>query len=276
MEVDIEHLKKIARQIRVDILTMLVEAGSGHTGGSLSAADIITVLYFYKMRHDPKNPKWEERDKFVLSKGHGAPALYAALGRAGYFGIEHFHTLRKMGSILRGHPNSTVTPGVEVCTGSLGQGLSQANGLALAARLDKKSTRVYVMLGDGETDEGQVWEAAMTSAHYKIDNLCAILDNNGLQIDGPNKEVMNIEPIVGKWRSFGWHVIEINGHEIGEIINALNEAERIKGQPTMIIAHTIKGKGVSFMENKVEYHGIAPTKGEYERAMKELGINEKY
>ncbi|HLA47662.1 MAG: transketolase [Nitrospinae bacterium RIFCSPLOWO2_02_39_17] len=276
MEVDIEHLKKIARQMRIDILTMLVEAGSGHTGGSLSAADIITVLYFYKMRHDPKNPKWEERDKFVLSKGHGAPALYAALGRAGYFGIEHFHTLRKMGSILRGHPNSTVTPGVEVCTGSLGQGLSQANGLALAARLDKKSTRVYVMLGDGETDEGQVWEAAMTSAHYKIDNLCAILDNNGLQIDGPNKEVMNIEPIVGKWRSFGWHVIEINGHEIGEIINALNEAERIKGQPTMIIAHTIKGKGVSFMENKVEYHGIAPTKDEYERAMKELGINEKY
>ena len=276
METDIEHLKKIARQIRVDILTMLVEAGSGHTGGSLSAADIITVLYFYKMRHDPKNPKWEERDKFVLSKGHGAPALYAALGRAGYFGIEHFHTLRKMGSILRGHPNSAVTPGVEVCTGSLGQGLSQANGLALAARLDKKSARVYVMLGDGETDEGQVWEAAMTSAHYKIDNLCAILDNNGLQIDGPNKEVMNIEPIVGKWRSFGWHVIEINGHEIGEIINALNEAERIKGQPTMIIAHTIKGKGVSFMENKVEYHGIAPTKGEYERAMKELGINEKY
>jgi len=276
METDIEHLKKIARQIRVDILTMLVEAGSGHTGGSLSAADIITVLYFYKMRHDPKNPKWEERDKFVLSKGHGAPALYAALGRAGYFGIEHFHTLRKMGSILRGHPNSAVTPGVEVCTGSLGQGLSQANGLALAARLDKKSARVYVMLGDGETDEGQVWEAAMTSAHYKIDNLCAILDNNGLQIDGPNKEIMNIEPIVEKWRSFGWHVIEINGHEIGEIINALNEAERIKGQPTMIIAHTIKGKGVSFMENKVEYHGIAPTKGEYERAMKELGINEKY
>ncbi|OGW11310.1 MAG: transketolase [Nitrospinae bacterium RIFCSPLOWO2_12_39_15] len=276
MEVDIEHLKKIARQMRIDILTMLVEAGSGHTGGSLSAADIITVLYFYKMRHDPKNPKWEERDKFVLSKGHGAPALYAALGRAGYFGIEHFHTLRKMGSILRGHPNSTVTPGVEVCTGSLGQGLSQANGLALAARLDKKSTRVYVMLGDGETDEGQVWEAAMTSAHYKIDNLCAILDNNGLQIDGPNKEIMNIEPIVEKWRSFGWHVIEINGHEIGEIISALNEAERIKGKPTMIIAHTVKGKGVSFMENKVEYHGIAPTKGEYERAMKELGINEKY
>lgn len=273
MEADIEHLKKIARQMRIDILTMLVEAGSGHTGGSLSATDIITVLYFYKMRHDPKNPKWEERDKFVLSKGHGAPAIYAALGRAGYFGIEQFHTLRKMGSILRGHPNSAVTPGVEVCTGSLGQGLSQANGLALAARLDKKSTRVYVMLGDGETDEGQVWEAAMTSAHYKIDNLCAILDNNGLQIDGPNKEVMNIEPIVGKWRSFGWHVIEINGHEIGEIINALNEAERIKGKPTMIIAHTVKGKGVSFMENKVEYHGIAPTKDEYERAMKELGIN---
>ena len=272
MEADVEKLKKIARQIRIDILTMLVESGSGHTGGSLSATDILTVLYFYKMRYDPKNPKWEERDKFVLSKGHGAPALYAVLGRAGYFGLEHFHTLRKLGSILRGHPNSAVTPGVEVCTGSLGQGLSQANGLALAARLDNKPTRVYAVLGDGETDEGQVWEAAMSSAHYRIDNLCAILDNNGLQIDGTNKEVMNIEPVVEKWKSFGWHVIEINGHDIKAIVDALNEAEKIKGKPTMIIAHTVKGKGVSFMENKVEYHGVAPTRDEYERAMKELEI----
>ncbi|MBI5748993.1 MAG: transketolase [Nitrospinae bacterium] len=272
MEADIERLKKIARQIRIDILTMLVESGSGHTGGSLSAADILTVLYFYKMRYDPKNPKWEDRDKFVLSKGHGAPALYAVLGRAGYFGLEHFHTLRKLGSVLRGHPNSAVTPGVEVCTGSLGQGLSQANGLALSARLDNKPARVYVVLGDGETDEGQVWEAAMTTAHYKIDNLCAILDNNGLQIDGTNKEVMNIEPVVEKWKSFGWHVIEINGHNIKAIVDALNEAEKIKGKPTMIIAHTVKGKGVSFMENKVEYHGVAPTRDEYERAMKELGV----
>jgi len=273
VEADVEKLKKIARQIRIDILTMLVESGSGHTGGSLSATDILTVLYFYKMRYDPKNPKWEERDKFVLSKGHGAPALYAVLGRAGYFGLEHFHTLRKLGSILRGHPNSAVTPGVEVCTGSLGQGLSQANGLALAARLDNKPTRVYAVLGDGETDEGQVWEAAMSSAHYRIDNLCAILDNNGLQIDGTNKEVMNIEPVVEKWKSFGWHVIEINGHDIKAIVDALNEAEKIKGKPTMIIAHTVKGKGVSFMENKVEYHGVAPTRDEYERAMKELGAN---
>ena len=273
MEADIEKLKNIARQIRIDILTMLVESNSGHTGGSLSATDILTVLYFYKMRYDPKNPKWEDRDKFVLSKGHGAPALYAVLGRAGYFGLEHFHTLRKLGSILRGHPNSAVTPGVEVCTGSLGQGLSQANGLALSARLDNKPARVYVVLGDGETDEGQVWEAAMTSANYKIDNLCAILDNNGLQIDGTNKEVMNIEPVVEKWKSFGWHVIEINGHDIKAIVDALNEAEKIKGKPTMIIAHTIKGKGVSFMENKVEYHGVAPTRDEYERAMKELGVS---
>lgn len=272
METNIEQLKNTARQIRIDILTMLVEAGSGHVGGSLSAADIITALYFHKMRHDPKNPKWEERDKFVLSKGHAAPALYAALGRSGYFGIEHFHALRKLGSILRGHPNSTVTPGVEVCTGSLGQGLSQANGLAISARLDGKPTRVYVMLGDGEIDEGQVWEAAMSSAHYKIDNLCAILDNNGLQIDGPNKEIMNIDPLADKWRAFGWHVIEINGHEMNEIIEALDEAEKIKGKPTMIIAHTIKGKGVSFMENKVEYHGVAPTKDEYERAIKEFGV----
>jgi transketolase len=272
MEADIEKLKKIARQIRIDILTMLFESGSGHTGGSLSATDILTVLYFYKMRYDPKNPKWEDRDKFVLSKGHGAPALYAVLGRAGYFGLEHFHTLRKLGSILRGHPNSAVTPGVEVCTGSLGQGLSQANGLALAARLDNRPTRVYVVLGDGEVDEGQVWEAAMTTAHYKIDNLCAIMDNNGLQIDGPNKEVMNIDPVSEKWRAFGWHVIEINGHDIKAIVDALNEAEKIKGKPTMIIAHTVKGKGVSFMENKVEYHGVTPTKDEYERAMKELEI----
>ncbi|MBI4378525.1 MAG: transketolase [Nitrospinae bacterium] len=269
-KVEIEKLKEIARQIRIDILTMLVEAGSGHSGGSLSAADIITVLYFYKMRYDPKNPKWEERDKFVLSKGHAAPALYAVLGRAGYFDTGHFHTLRKMGSILRGHPNSAVTPGVEVCTGSLGQGLSQANGLALSARLDKRPTRVYVMHGDGEIDEGQIWEAAMTSAHYKIDNLCAILDNNGLQIDGPNKEVKDTDPLVGKWRMFGWHVIEINGHNIEEIISALDKAEEIKGKPTMIIAHTVKGKGVSFMENKVEYHGVAPTRDEFERAMKEL------
>ncbi len=272
MEADIEKLKKIARQIRIDILTMLVESGSGHTGGSLSATDILTVLYFYKMRYDPKNPKWEERDKFVLSKGHGAPALYAVLGRAGYFGLEHFHTLRKLGSILRGHPNSAVTPGVEVCTGSLGQGLSQANGLALAARLDNKPARIYVVLGDGEVDEGQVWEAAMTTAHYKIDNLCAIMDNNGLQIDGTNKEVMNIDPVSEKWKAFGWHVIEINGHDIKAIVDALNEAEKIKGKPTMIIAHTVKGKGVSFMENKVEYHGVAPTRDEYERAMKELEI----
>ena len=270
MTKDIKKLQSIATEIRVNILKMLAKAGSGHSGGSLSAVEILTALYFSKMRHDPKNPYWEDRDKFVLSKGHGAPVLYAVLGLSGYFSTDHFDTLRKLGSILKGHPNSTTTPGVEVCTGSLGQGLSQANGLAVAAKLDKRNTRVYVLLGDGEIQEGQVWEAAMTARHYKLNNVCAIIDHNGLQIDGPVVEIMNINPIKEKWEAFGWHTIEVDGHNFDEIFSALDEADGISDKPTAIIARTVKGKGVSFMEGKVEYHGASPTPEELERALEEL------
>lgn len=270
MTKDIKKLQSIATEVRVNILKMLAKAGSGHSGGSLSAVEILTALYFSKMRHDPKNPYWEDRDKFVLSKGHGAPVLYAVLGLSGYFSTDHFDTLRKLGSILKGHPNSTTTPGVEVCTGSLGQGLSQANGLAVAAKLDKRNTRVYVLLGDGEIQEGQVWEAAMTARHYKLSNVCAIIDHNGLQIDGPVVEIMNINPIKEKWEAFGWHTIEVDGHNFDEIFSALDEADGISDKPTAIIARTVKGKGVSFMEGKVEYHGASPTPEELERALEEL------
>ena len=270
MTKDIKKLQSIATEVRVNILKMLAKAGSGHSGGSLSAVEILTALYFSKMRHDPKNPYWEDRDKFVLSKGHGAPVLYAVLGLSGYFSTDHFDTLRKLGSILKGHPNSTTTPGVEVCTGSLGQGLSQANGLAVAAKLDKRNTRVYVLLGDGEIQEGQVWEAAMTARHYKLSNVCAIIDHNGLQIDGPVVEIMNINPIKEKWEAFGWHTIEVDGHNFDEIFSALDEADGVSDKPTAIIARTVKGKGVSFMEGKVEYHGASPTPEELERALKEL------
>ena len=267
---DIEELREITRKVRTDILTMLNQAGSGHTGGSLSAADILTALYFSKMKHNPKNPKWEDRDRFVLSKGHAAPALYAVLARCGYFNPEALYSLRKLGSILQGHPDMNTTPGVEISTGSLGQGLSIANGMALGLKLDKKNTRVYVLMGDGEIEEGQIWEAAMSAAHYKIDNLCALLDYNGLQIDGPVKEIMNVDPLPDKWKSFGWHVFEIDGHDIEAILDALHKAEKIKGKPSIIICNTVKGKGVSFFENKVEYHGVAPTDEELEGALKEL------
>jgi transketolase len=269
-EKDIDGLKEKARSLRKEILKMLAEAGSGHTGGSLSAADIVTVLYFYKMRHDPGNPQWRKRDRFILSKGHAAPVLYAALALSGYFDKEILKTLRKIGSPLQGHPCSCKLPGIEISTGSLGQGLSIANGVAMGIKIDGLSSRVYCLLGDGEIQEGQVWEAAMTAAHYRLDNLCAIIDNNGLQIDGPCCDVMHIEPIVYKWEAFGWHVIDIDGHDIKAIVDALNKAETLKGKPTMIVARTIKGKGVSFFEGKVEYHGIAPTHDELEMALKEL------
>ena len=267
---DIASLKEKAKTLRIEILKMLTEAGSGHTGGSLSAADIVTALYFYKMRHDPASPKWRERDRFVLSKGHAAPVLYGALALSGYFDKQLLKTLRKIGSPLQGHPCSRKLPGIEISTGSLGQGLSIADGMALGLKLDGLSSRVYCMLGDGEIQEGQVWEAAMTAAHYKLDNLCAIIDNNGLQIDGHCHEVMYIEPIVAKWEAFGWHVIDINGHDMEAVVRALDEAETIKYKPTMIVARTIKGKGVSFFEGKVEYHGMAPTPEELEKALKEL------
>ncbi len=263
-------LKERARQVRLDILDMLNRSGSGHTGGSLSAADILTALYFSHMKHDSNNPNWEDRDRFVLSKGHGAPALYSVLARCGYFDPEELKSLRKTGSMLQGHPDMHTTPGVEISTGSLGQGLSIANGMALGLKLDKKSCRVYVLMGDGEIQEGQIWEAAMSAAHYKIDNLCALLDLNGLQIDGPVQEIMNIQPVKDKWESFGWHVFEVDGHDIDAILDALYKAEKIKGKPSIIICSTVKGKGVSFFENKVEYHGVSPSDEELERALKEL------
>lgn len=250
---------------------MLGKSKSGHPGGSLSAADIVTALYFHEMKIDPQNPGWRERDKFVLSKGHAAPVLYAALARKGYFPIEELSTLRKVDSRLQGHPSMKHLPGVEMSTGSLGQGLAAANGMALAARLDGLGSRIYVLLGDGEIQEGQVWEAAMAAAHYKVDNLVAFLDHNGLQIDGPTTEVMSPEPVADKWRAFGWHVEVIDGHNLAAILEALQKAKEVKGKPTMIIADTVKGKGVSFMENRCEWHGTAPSSEQVEKALGDLG-----
>lgn len=267
---DVRQLNEAARDLRIEILKMLAEAGSGHTGGSLSAADIVAALYFYKMRHRPDEPDWKERDRFVLSKGHAAPVLYAALALSGYFDKGLLRTLRRIDSPLQGHPSSKMLKGVEVSTGSLGQGLSIAAGMAMGLRMDGLDSRIYALLGDGELQEGQVWEAAMTASHYCIDNLCAIIDNNGLQIDGFCCDVMNINPIAEKWHAFGWNVININGHDMEEVVNALDNAETVKGKPTVIVARTVKGKGVSFFEGKAEYHGLAPTKEELEMALKEL------
>lgn len=268
---DFNKLKEVATTIRKDIITMLTESASGHPGGSLSAADIVTALYFGEMNIDPKNPKMENRDRFVLSKGHAAPVLYAALAEKGYFPKEELMTLRKINSNLQGHPNMNDTPGVDMSTGSLGQGLSAANGMALAGKLDGKTFRVYAYLGDGELQEGQVWEAAMTSAHYKLDNLTAFVDYNGLQIDGDTEKVMNVNPIANKFEAFGWNVISIDGHSFEEIFKAIDEAKAVKGKPTMIVAKTVKGKGVSFMENQAGWHGSAPSKEQCEEALKELG-----
>jgi transketolase len=270
---DISKLKIKAKELRKTILKMLTEAGSGHTGGSLSMVEIIMSVYYYKMKHDPSRPDWEMRDRFVLSKGHGCPALYAVLADVGYFPKEELMTLRKLGSRLQGHPQLGL-PGLEASTGSLGQGLSIANGMALAARLDKKDIRVYCVMGDGELNEGQVWEAAMSASHFHLDNVCGIVDFNKQQIDGWCCEVMGLEPLAEKWKSFGWHVIECNGHNFEELMNSLDEADKIKNMPTIILAHTIKGKGVSFMENEARWDGIAPKKDELERALKEL--DEKY
>ncbi|MDD5428415.1 MAG: transketolase [Candidatus Omnitrophica bacterium] len=266
---EIAELKKKAVEIRKDILKMLTMAGSGHTGGSLSIVEILIALYYYKLNHDPKNPDWDGRDRFLLSKGHACPALYAVLADKGYFAKDKLWTLRKFGSQLQGHPQKGLA-GVEISSGSLGQGLSIANGIALASRLDKKNVRVYCLMGDGETNEGQVWEAAMTSAHYKLDNVCAIIDFNKLQIDGFCCDIKDMGPYVRKWADFGWNAIEVDGHDIEQLMNALDKAEQTKGKPTAIIAHTVKGKGVSFVENKAQWHGVAPKQEEYERAIKEL------
>ncbi len=267
---DSAKLEDIAVEVRIGILKMLTKSGSGHTGGSLSAVDVAVAIYFSKMNYRPDDPEWKERDRFILSKGHAAPLLYTILAKAGYFSDDILSTLRKIDSPLQGHPCCEQLAGVEVSTGSLGQGLSVANGIALGLKLDKIPARVYCIMGDGETQEGQIWEAAMTAAHYGLDNVCGIVDNNGLQIDGPVDEVMRVAPMAEKWDAFGWNVIQVNGHNMNEILNALGDAENTKGKPSLIVAHTIKGKGVSFFEGKVEYHGVAPTPDELEQAMKEL------
>ena len=266
----ITELEKMAKQLRRHVITMIATAGSGHPGGSLSAADIVTALYFEVMRHDPKNPQWPDRDRFVLSKGHAAPILYAALAECGYFPVEELSTLRKLDSRLQGHTDRTLTPGVEMSAGSLGQGLSYGIGIALAGRLDKRDYQVYVLLGDGECEEGQVWEAAMFAPHHRMDNITAIVDHNDLQLDGRVCDIMGLEPLADKWRAFNWHVLEINGHDISQVLKALKKARETKGKPTVIIAHTVKGKGVSFMEGNVDFHGKAPTAQETEIALKEL------
>lgn len=267
---DVGLLKDKANAIRRHIIAMLGEAGSGHPGGSLSCADIVAALYFWEMNVKPEDPHWPDRDRFVMSKGHAAPALYAALALRGFFPEEELKTLRKLGSRLQGHPDMKVTPGVDASTGSLGQGLSIANGMAIAGKLDGRSYRVYVILGDGEVEEGQIWEAAMTAYHRKLDNLVAFLDYNRLQIDGDVKDVKSLGDLPAKWRAFGWHVIEIDGHDMEAILRALDEARATKGRPTIIIAHTIKGKGVSFMENEAGWHGTAPNKDQVAQALSEL------
>lgn len=270
-EVSVQQLERTARKLRRHIVKMLAIAGSGHPGSSLSAIDILTALFFGGvMRYDPKNPRWEDRDRFILSKGHAVPALYAVLAEAGFIPEEWLWQLRKIDTPMQGHPSVKDLPAVEASTGSLGQGLSIGLGMALAARLDGKSYRVYVMLGDGESEEGQVWEAAMAASHFHVGNLTAILDYNRFQLDGAIGEIMSIEPVVAKWQAFGWAVREIDGHHMPEILDALRWAKEPREQPSIIIAHTVKGKGVSFMESNNEFHGKAPTQAELEQALAEL------
>ena len=266
----LNQLKQTAAKIRLGILEGVHAASSGHPGGSLSIAELITYLYFVEMKVDPKNPTWEDRDRFVLSKGHTAPALYAALAEKGFFSADELKKLRHVDSFLQGHPDMKGTPGVDMSTGSLGLGFSSACGMALAAKIDGKDYRTYSIVGDGESEEGQIWEAAMFASHYKLDNLCLIVDWNGLQIDGPVAEVMNPTPHDKKLEAFGFHVITIDGHDFEQIEAALNEAKTVKGKPTAIIAKTIKGKGVSFMENQVGWHGSAPNDEQYEIAIAEI------
>lgn len=268
----LKQLKCTTTNIRRDIIEMLGEAKSGHPGGSLSAAEILTYLYFKEMNVDPKNPKKRDRDRFVLSKGHGAPVLYAALANKGYFDKSELMKLRKIDSMLQGHPDMKGTPGVDMSTGSLGQGLSAANGMAIAGKLDSLDYRVFVLMGDGELQEGQVWEAAMTAAHYKLDNVTAFLDHNHLQIDGFNDEVMTVDPVDKKWEAFGWNVIKIDGHNLESIEEAVEAAKNVKGKPTIIIAETVKGKGISFMENQANWHGNAPNAEQCKQAMCELEV----
>lgn len=265
-----DELKQVAKQLRKLVIEGVYAAQSGHPGGSLSICDMMTVLYFKEMRIDPAHPLDSHRDRFVLSKGHAAPGYYAALAARGFFDPEAMKTLRKEGSFLQGHPALGKVPGVDMSTGSLGQGLSAANGMALAGKYDHLDYRVYCIAGDGEIQEGQIWEAAMTASHYKLDNLTLFVDNNGLQIDGPVEDVMNDSPIGEKFAAFGWNVLEINGHDVEAIDLAIQSAKACKGKPTVIVCKTIKGRGVSFMENQVSWHGAAPNREQYEQAMAEL------
>ncbi|MDP2919147.1 MAG: transketolase [Dehalococcoidia bacterium] len=268
-EKSIPELQEIARKIRRNIVTMVAKAASGHPGGSLSAVEIVTTLYFRIMNHNPANPEWSDRDRFILSKGHCSPVLYSVLAECGYFPVEELMTFRRINSRLQGHTHMGL-PGVEMSAGSLGQGLSFAVGCALAGRVDKKPYRVYTLLGDGECEEGQVWEAAMAAAHFKVDNLVAVVDRNGLQIDGWTKDVMNLEPFPDKWRAYGWHTVETDGHDFNLLIDAFEHAQAVKRQPTVIIARTVKGKGVSYMEHNVDFHGKPPNQAQLEIALKEL------
>ncbi len=267
---EVSQLKAIARELRVDIIRMLVEAGSGHPGGSLSCIDLIVTLFFHKMRHKAQDPYWKDRDRFVLSKGHCVPALYAVLARAGYLSREELLSLRKLNSRLQGHPDRNRLPGIEASTGSLGQGLSVAVGISLAGKISHKDYRVYCMISDGECQAGQIWEAAMAAANFKLDNLCVLLDYNKIQLSGAVKDIMDIEPLLDKWRSFKWNAIEIDGHDFNSIVRTLDQAETIKDRPTLILCQTIKGKGVSFMEGKWEWHGKAPSREEGEKAIQEI------
>ena len=265
----VKELEKKSNQIRTDILDMIYKAGKGHPGGSFSATEIVTTLYFSVLNIDPENPDWEGRDRFILSKGHACPVWYSNLARRGYFDVSHLGTLRKMHSILQGHPVMTKTPGVDINTGSLGNGLSLGLGMALATKNNGNDYDVYVVLGDGEIQEGMIWEAAMAAGHYQPNNLIAVVDYNGLQNDGKSKDIMSIEPITDKWEAFGWNVKEIDGHDINDILNGFEWAQKLCG-PSVLIAHTQKGKGVSFMESVVEWHGKVPNEEEFEQAMKEL------
>ncbi len=267
---NVSALKQVAVELRQTILRTIARAGSGHPGGSLSMVELLIGLYWYKLRHDPARPTWPDRDLFLLSKGHGCPALYAVLASRGYFPNEELLTLRRYPTRLQGHPERGSVPGVEIAAGSLGQGLSMANGIALADRLDGRARRIFCLMGDGEIQEGQVWEAAMTAHHHKLESVCAIIDANQLQQNGPVKEIQDIEPLAEKWRAFGWHAIEIDGHDLAQVLKAYDEAEMLKGKPQVIVARTVKGKGVSFMELNPAWHGVAPKPDELERALKEL------
>ena len=271
---EIAELKKKAKKIRIDIIKMIGTAGSGHPGGALSSADLMTVLYFDQLKHNPQKPWWEERDRVIFSKGHSSALLYACLAESGYFPVQDLLTFRKIGSLLQGHPARNGLRGVEVSTGSLGQGLSIGVGMALGLRQSGKDSRVYVLIGDGECDCGQIWEAAMAAAHCKLDNLCGIVDYNHLQIDGFTEEIMSLEPLGKKWQDFGWEVINIDGHNCEQVMSAYEKAKTVKGKPSLILAKTVKGKGVSYMENEAIWHGKAPKGEQMEQAVKELEKDE--